>query len=150
MKNKYLFISHSQYADNLPGSRSSELTVSTQVYQHSLVSASEGSLSPWRCTSNFTRVISGHISRNKFIGTSCKIALMWMPQNTIDDKSTMIPDMAWCCQATIPYPRQCWPISMASQDLNELTTNHYRVSQGISEISSLIWIVVWQRETYSN
>ena len=40
--------------------------------------------------------------------TSCEIVIRWMPQNTFDDKSTLVQVMAWCCQATIHYLSQCW------------------------------------------
>ena len=29
-----------------------------------------------------------------------------------DDKSIMIPEMAWCYAATIHYLNQCWPATM--------------------------------------
>ena len=51
-------------------------------------------------------VISKHMS------TSCDIALRWMPQNTFDDKSTLIQVMAWCCLATRHNLNQRWPRSM--------------------------------------
>ena len=44
--------------------------------------------------------------------TLCEIALRWMPENSIDDKSTMVLVMAWCLQATSHYLSQCWPRSM--------------------------------------
>ena len=50
---------------------------------------------------------------NKFISISSKIALRWIPQNTLDDKSTVAQVMACCCQATGQYPNQCWPQSMS-------------------------------------
>ena len=46
-----------------------------------------------------------------FMSTSCEIALKWMPQNIFDDKSTLVPVMAWCHQATSHYLNQCWPRS---------------------------------------
>ena len=35
--------------------------------------------------------------------------LRWMPQDLIDDKSTLLQVMAWCHQATSHYLNQCWP-----------------------------------------
>ena len=36
-----------------------------------------------------------------------------MPQDTTDDKSTLVQVMAWCRQATSHYLSQCWPRSMS-------------------------------------
>ena len=36
-----------------------------------------------------------------------------MPQNTFDDKSTLVGVMAWCRQATSHYLSQCWPRSLS-------------------------------------
>ena len=36
-----------------------------------------------------------------------------MPQNPIDDKSTLVQVMAWCHQAPSHYLSQCWPKSMS-------------------------------------
>ena len=38
--------------------------------------------------------------------------LIWMSQNTFDDKSTLVQVMAWCHQATSHYLNQCWHRSM--------------------------------------
>ena len=40
-------------------------------------------------------------------------ALRWMPWDLADDKSTLVPGMAWCRQGTSHYPNQCWSISMS-------------------------------------
>ena len=45
-------------------------------------------------------------------------ALWWMPQDLIDDKSTLVQVMACCCQATSHYLSQCWPRSMMSYGVN--------------------------------
>ena len=42
-------------------------------------------------------------------GSSCGIALIWISQVLIDDKSTLVQVMAWCRQATSHYLSQCWP-----------------------------------------
>ena len=43
---------------------------------------------------------------------SLGIVLSWMPQDNVDDKSTFVLVMAWCCQATSHYLNQCWRRSM--------------------------------------
>ena len=35
-----------------------------------------------------------------------------MPQNLLDDQSTLVQVMAWGCQATSHYLSQCWPRSL--------------------------------------
>ena len=42
-----------------------------------------------------------------------EIGLRWVPQEPIDDKSTLVQVMAWCRQATSHYLSQCWPRSMS-------------------------------------
>ena len=37
--------------------------------------------------------------------------LRWMPQDLIDDKSTLVQVMVWCRQAPSHYLNQCWPRS---------------------------------------
>ena len=58
------------------------------------------SLSPERFEQNFTYVIFKLISVTYVWGISCKIALIWMPLDLTDDKSTLVQVMAWCRQAT--------------------------------------------------
>ena len=45
-------------------------------------------------------------------GYSCEIAMGWMSQDPIDDKSILVQVMRWCRQATSHYPSQCWPSSL--------------------------------------
>ena len=45
---------------------------------------------------------------------SCVTAFMWMVQNPTDDKSTLVQEMACCCQATSHYLIQGWSRSMSS------------------------------------
>ena len=44
----------------------------------------------WPLGRKFKSVISEHMLQIKFMGTSCEIALRWMPQITFDDKSRLI------------------------------------------------------------
>ena len=53
-------------------------------------------INPGRCGSNHKSVICEHISRIKFMGTSCEIDFWWMPQKTTDYKSILVRVMAWC------------------------------------------------------
>ena len=48
----------------------------------------------------------------KFMGT-CKSVLMWMPQDTIDDESSLIEVMAKCRHAPSHYLNQCWSRSVS-------------------------------------
>ena len=52
------------------------------------------------------------ISRIDILRIFRVIALRWMPQNTMDEKSTLVQIMAWCRQAPIHYLSQCCPTSM--------------------------------------
>ena len=49
----------------------------------------------------------------KFRGNCCEIALMWMPQNTFDDNSTLVQAMVGCRQSTSHYWSQFWSGSMS-------------------------------------
>ena len=46
-------------------------------------------------------------------GISYEIALIWMPLDLTDEKSTLVQVMAWCRQSTSHYLSQCWPKSMS-------------------------------------
>ena len=59
------------------------------------------SLVPGRCGNNFISLFSDRMSQIAFANISYEIALMWTPQKNFDDKSTLIWEMAWCCQATL-------------------------------------------------
>ena len=55
---------------------------------------------------------------------SCEISLRWMSLDLMDDKSTLVQVMAWCCQATTNYLSQCDPhlcCHMVSSGHNVLT-----------------------------
>ena len=72
------------------------------------------SLAPGRCDCNLKSVISEHMLQIKFMSsTSVEIALRWMPQNTFDDKSTLVQVIAWWHQSTGLYMSQCWPRYMS-------------------------------------
>ena len=53
------------------------------------------------------------------MSTSCEIGLMWVPQNTLDDKSALGHVMAWCCQAPSHYLSQSWPRSVSPYGLTK-------------------------------
>ena len=42
-------------------------------------------------------------------GISSEIVVIWMSLDFIDDQSTLVQVMAWCCQTTSHYLNQCWP-----------------------------------------
>ena len=58
------------------------------------------------------------------LSAHCEIALMWMPINFTDDKSTLAQVMSWCCQAASNYLNHC------DHDLC-----HHMASSGHSEFS---------------
>ena len=84
---------------------------------HHQVSPKFNSLAPGTCASNFKSVILEHVFRIKFVSTFCEIGLRWMPQNTFDDKSTLVQVMAWCHQAASHYLSHCWPRSILSSGI---------------------------------
>ena len=67
---------------------------------------------PGRGGCNLKLVIFKLTSRVDILSISREIALMWMPQDFTDDKSTLVQAMAWCHQATSHYLGQCWPRSI--------------------------------------
>ena len=54
-------------------------------------------------------VILKHISEIDVVSISRKMSLRWIPQDLIDDYSTLVQVMAWCHQATSHYLSPCWP-----------------------------------------
>ena len=61
----------------------------------SLVKEATGS-----CGGNFKSMIIKLSMQNSILGTQCEIALRWMPQNLTNEKTILVPVMAWCCKAT--------------------------------------------------
>ena len=53
--------------------------------------------------SNFKSTICKRIAQNSSLSTRSEVDLMWMPENTFDDKSTLVQLLAWCSQATNHY-----------------------------------------------
>ena len=76
------------------------------VTQNTPIDMDFNPLAPGRCSDKFK-----HMLQIKFMST-CEIALRWMPQNIIDDKSTLVQVMSWCYQAPSHYLSQCWSRSM--------------------------------------
>ena len=74
------------------------------------------SLIPGRCGSNFKSVFVKLIIQNSSWGICCEITLGWLPQNLINEKSTLFPVMAWCHQATNHYLNQCRQRSILPYD----------------------------------
>ena len=70
------------------------------------------SLVPGRFYWNFGKIIFKLILMIGGWAIFKKIALRWMSQDRIDDKSTLVQVMAWCRQATSHYLSQCWPRSV--------------------------------------
>ena len=54
-----------------------------------------------------------------------------MPQNPIDDKSTLAQVMDWCGQATSHYLSQCWPRSMWPYGVTRPGRNRRKFSDDI-------------------
>ena len=71
------------------------------------------SLVPSRCGNDFKSMISRYILQVTSMKTSCETALRRIPQNTFDNKSTLVQVMTWFPQATNHYLSQCWPRSMS-------------------------------------
>ena len=61
--------------------------------------------------SNLKSIIFKFIIQNYSLGTYSWITLRWMPQNIINEKSTLVQVMAWGHQATSHYLSQWWPSS---------------------------------------
>ena len=74
------------------------------------------SAAPGRCGS----ISSKHRFRIQSMSTSCNIAQSLMPQNTFDDKSTLVQVKAWCHQAASHYLSQCWPKSLSPCGITRL------------------------------
>ena len=63
-------------------------------------SGNVNSMAPVRRGSNFTCVFKPILQMDISI-TSCEIVLRWVPQNTIDNKSTLIQVIAWHWQVNL-------------------------------------------------
>ena len=77
---------------------------------------------PRLCDSNFKSILFKLILQIRSLGTTCEIALRWMPQNLTNEKSKLVQVLAWCHQATSPYP---------SEPTLNLNHCHHMVSQSL-------------------
>ena len=50
---------------------------------------------------------------SNILSTFWEIIRRWVQQNPIDNKSALVQERAWCCQAASLYLSQCWPSSMS-------------------------------------
>ena len=66
------------------------------------------SLAPGWCGNNFESKIVKLITENSSLGIHCEIASREIPQNSTNEKSTLVQVMACCRQATSHYLSQCW------------------------------------------
>ena len=85
---------------------------------------------PGKSGSCYRSGIFEHTLPIKFRNTSCEIAFKWMPQNTFNDKSTLVQLMAWCRLATSHYMSQCWHgfISRLFISTNCVTGPHWAIN----------------------
>ena len=103
-------------------------------------------LAPGKFQFNFRKSIFKLILVNGGWGISYKIALIWMPLDLTDDKSTSVQVMAWCRQATSHYLSQCFDPDlchhMASLGLNELSKEIFHHQVNCLKSSNLlnIWL----------
>ena len=91
------------------------------------------SLAPGKFESKFIYVIFKRISVTDGWGISCELALRWMSLDLTDDRSSLVPVMAWCRQATSHYLSQCWPRSLSSYGVtlpqlsNRVSASHLKI-----------------------
>ena len=48
------------------------------------------------------------------------IAIRWVVLDPTDDESILVQVMAWCCQATSHYMKQCWPRYLSPYGITRL------------------------------
>ena len=67
-----------------------------------------------------------------------------MHHDLIDDKSTLVQVMAWCCEATTHYLIQYWPNSMMpyGKSVHSNSSSKWQ-PEGIFGISVIIYQVLW-------
>ena len=77
------------------------------------------SLAPGRCGNNMWSIILKFIIQHSSLGSTCRIALRWMPQNLTNEKSTLVQVMACCCHPMM---------TQASLGLSESNSNCIKIS----------------------
>ena len=96
--------------------------------------------------SSFKNAIFKLINQNSSWGTQCKIALRWIPQNLINDESTLVQMMAWCHQVLsniAVYSINCHFSWFYWCNL----LSHYNASLFLQNTSAIVWEVnVWKQD----
>ena len=67
---------------------------------------------------NSKRIIFKHMLQIRFVCTSCEVALRCMPQNTFEERSTLV-HITWCFQAISDYLSQCWVRAKLPYDITK-------------------------------
>ena len=62
----------------------------------------------WKCGCNFKSINIKLLPALDILTIHCEIVLGWIPENLIDDQSTLIKVMAWCRQVISLCLNQCW------------------------------------------
>ena len=108
------------------------------------------SLAPGRFGNDFKSVILQHMLLIKFMSISGEIALMWMPQNTFDDRPILIRQyIAWRRQAISHHLNLCWTRSQAPYGATRFhwtKTSIYRGLNKVTHFADEIFKCVYQIE----
>ena len=107
---KILALCHRRCIKSIPNG--SKQFPSAHNFLH-ILSPCVNSLAPRRCGCNFKNIIFQLVSWPDTFSATSKIIVRWMPQNSTDEKSTLLQVMAWCRQATSHCLSQCWPRSLS-------------------------------------
>ena len=108
--------------------------------------ASINSLAPGRFELNFRYAPFQLILVIHGCGISCEIALMWLSLDLTDDKSTLVPVMAWCRQATSHFTWSyvdqvlwCHMVSPGLSELNGITLNPTKYAHNVCLVL-FVWL----------
>ena len=109
------------------------------------------SLAPERFGSGFKIVMSeGMLQIISITDYGSWALLVKLAKKTLDDKSTWVQVMAWCCQPTSHYLSQCWLISMSLVDneLNILWLSCEEMHLILIIVSNSTYLLQTDTETY--
>ena len=128
---KILTLCHSRCIKSIPNG--SKQLLSAHDFLH-ILSPCVNSLAPGRCGCNFKNIIFQLVSWTDTLSATSKIIVRWMPQNSTDEKSTLL---------------QCWPRSLSPYGVTRPQWVKLALAY-FTDIEAITWFLQMPLDNHSN